>query len=69
MENQLITEKEIEQLEEEEKEFVAKEVEKAKQDPEVPMSELLQHVYLHNDQYFIRGKLYEESRFPQGQAH
>ena len=57
MENQLITEKEIEvifyfiqQLEEEEKEFVAKEVEKAKQDPEVPMSELLQHVYLHNDQ-------------------
>lgn len=40
----------IKQIEDEEKEFVAQEVEKAKQDPEVPMSELLQHVYLHNDQ-------------------
>lgn len=57
IENQLVTDKEVEvhfifikQIEDEEKEFVAQEVEKAKQDPEVPMSELLQHVYLHNDQ-------------------
>ena len=52
------------------------EVEKAKRDPEVPMSELLKHVYLNNDarkNYFsldyIRGKLYEESYFPQGSKY
>jgi hypothetical protein len=52
---------------------VSKEVEKARSDPEVPMSELLKHVYLNNDARkkcynldYIRGKLYEESYFPQG---
>lgn len=32
---------------------MTKEVEKAKQDPEVPMSELLKHVYLDNDSRII----------------
>lgn len=40
------------------------EIEKAKADPEVAMDELIKHVYLNNDQHFIRGKLYEESIFP-----
>lgn len=67
----------LKQIEDEEKEYVLKEVEKAKNDPEVPMEELLKHVYLNNDartKYiyildFIRGKLYEESHFPQGTRH
>jgi len=39
----------LKQIEDEEKEYVLKEVEKAKNDPEVPMEELLKHVYLNND--------------------
>ena len=35
-----------------------------KADPEADMAELTKHIYLNNDQHFIRGKLYEESIFP-----
>lgn len=69
IENKLATPEELEKIDEVADDFVVTQVEQARGDPDVSMSELTTHIYVDNENHYVRGKLYEESYIPKNQQY
>ncbi len=67
LQNSIATEAEVKEIEKSIKARIEKDVEQAKRDPFPEIKDMYTHVYVHNEEHFIRGVEYQTSQVPSNQ--